>query len=424
MSRWKQEGVLLPLENLQIPIDSPISDNQSTQCEELKGRLVITDKHQENDTEKEPGPSSTAAEDGWTNPSDSDWSNLKAPDKFVTLQSQLRYDWSTRNQSRYTKIQFLHVSWEESDLKEVIDAQVDRYRNYMGYLYMAETDTFAIPSHTPKKALTRRLVEWTEHDNSETLFILWYDGHGGEHPDKRGAPTWMAWNQVETAKDPERRQDHRLDSSAVINVLGNLEGDVLLVFNACCSMTGYRTDGPGIVECITPSTYSSITDGYVLADQMEAILNNYAVAEKGISVVELHAQLVGLCQPAPFKTYTDEMPSCEGIAGESHRVREWSNRTIPVHTRLSPDGARGGKSIVLSKPRDNSWSAVETYPRLCKRVTIELDMEAKTEVNVDEWREWLLAAPSQAFRVDITEGSPTHRDGTGEKMNEETCSLP
>lgn len=101
--------------------------------------------------------------------------------------------WRKRdNTSRYQHVIVLLVHWKEHDLGDSIDNCVSKYEWMFHFLYNYEVWRVKLPSKKPHEAFARDLLELAGKDSPDSLFIIWYDGHGIEHGDRRGSPTWSS----------------------------------------------------------------------------------------------------------------------------------------------------------------------------------------------------------------------------------------
>jgi hypothetical protein len=107
------------------------------------------------------------------------------------IQSKVDLSWGKREVlSRYRDVIVLLIHWEEHDFGDELATTIDKYKWMFMNLYNYEVRHFQIPSKKPHMALAEELVQLVRSDGPETLFIIWYDGHGDEHPDRRGSPIW------------------------------------------------------------------------------------------------------------------------------------------------------------------------------------------------------------------------------------------
>lgn len=59
-------------------------------------------------------------------------------------------------------------------------------------LYSYNVHQYDIPSEKPDKALTRRVLDFLDQDGDETLFIVYYAGHGRNGTHSAEGPLWFA----------------------------------------------------------------------------------------------------------------------------------------------------------------------------------------------------------------------------------------
>lgn len=111
---------------------------------------------------------------------------------------RVEHAWRTRDSdSRYQHVTVLLVNWEVHDLGDSVDKCVSKYEWMFQFLYNYEVWRVKLPGHKPHEALARDLLDLASSDSPDSLFIIWYDGHGIEHSDRRGSPTWCSH------RDPE-----------------------------------------------------------------------------------------------------------------------------------------------------------------------------------------------------------------------------
>lgn len=105
----------------------------------------------------------------------------------------IRKNWENREApGQYTEVIVLLIRWEKHDLGQKLAETVEHYRYMFECLYGYEVWDFKIPAKKPHLALTSILIELAKRDSPETLFLIWYDGHGREHMDRRGSPSWCS----------------------------------------------------------------------------------------------------------------------------------------------------------------------------------------------------------------------------------------
>ncbi|KAI0517625.1 hypothetical protein F5B22DRAFT_111793 [Xylaria bambusicola] len=311
-------------------------------------------------------------------------------------QDEVKENWVRRSEtSRYERVIVLLISWEEHDLPG-LDADQKQFQTTFECLYKYDVWRFKIPMKKPHLALTKKLMDLARADSPETLFIIWYDGHGNEHEDQRGCPRWSSHF--------EAKMSSTVDSSIISIALADSEADILLINNACSSLTCGRFRGEGIVECISASAFNTSTYGSHKPDDLSLsmswaalrILRDRKSVEEGISVTELHRQI---CLAVQWTG--GEHPDYDEVNPESQVF--WKPRDIrsqPVYTRLSADavGAHGRtRGIVLRqlKPTMGSFGDYIHQPDL----QIQLKVTSVDEMDSKQWSDWLLSAPPDVLVI-------------------------
>ncbi|TGJ83538.1 hypothetical protein E0Z10_g5246 [Xylaria hypoxylon] len=294
------------------------------------------------------------------------------------IQTGVASTWRKRAYTtRYEKVIVLLISWEEHDLGDSIKETARQYTLMFESLYNYEVWVIKIPSKKPHLALTSHLVELAKQDSPESLFVIWYDGHGLEHMDRRGPPRWCSH------EDNEKTQT--VDSGIISTTLSDCEADILLINNACNSLTCDRFNGNGVVESISASAFNTSTYGALNGNDLSPsmtwaahkILSDERCVEEGITVPELHRRICLATQWAGSNKYPqyDEHHELEDIDWRTSYIR-----TQPVYTRLSADTPGPGgrtRGIVLRKLAKKGYPGGSSNPK--------------------EWTEWILSAPSGAY---------------------------
>ncbi|KAI0476687.1 hypothetical protein F4859DRAFT_521264 [Xylaria cf. heliscus] len=305
------------------------------------------------------------------------------------VQERMRAKWGSRREvSRYTQVIVLLISWEKHDLGAGLQDAITKYQTMFEELYNYEVWSFRIPSKKPHLALTRQLVQLAQRDCPDTLFIIWYDGHGLEHADRRGAPRWCSHH------DPEKSRS--VDSGIVPATLNDCEADILLVNNSCESLTCDRFNSKGIVESISASAFNTTTYGSIQPDDLSPsmtwaayrILRDRQCVEDGITVTELHRRI---CLSVQFGfDQRSNFNDSDVLTWDTSSIR-----TQPVYTRLSADAPGPGgrtRGIVLGKLRER----YEQYDsnEASADMRVRLQVMHPDQIRPKEWIDWLLSAPS------------------------------
>jgi hypothetical protein len=105
------------------------------------------------------------------------------------LKHAYEHRWTTRK-TPYKKVFALLVRWEEDDL--VLKTEIKDLGRMFRDTYHFDTQTWLIPSGKQRySALFQKVLSFlTENDGDETLFILYYGGHG--YQDAHSQPIWVS----------------------------------------------------------------------------------------------------------------------------------------------------------------------------------------------------------------------------------------
>ncbi|RYC59514.1 hypothetical protein CHU98_g6685 [Xylaria longipes] len=318
---------------------------------------------------------------------------------LIKIGFEVRKNWGNRGEaSRYREAIVLLISWEKHDFGQEMEDTIKQYSWMFESLYRYEVWPFKIPAKKPHLALTSQLVELAKKDSPETLFVIWYDGHACEHMDRRGSPRWFSH------RDPEKSQD--VDSSVISAALGDCEADILLVNNACQSLTCDRFGSKGIVESISASAFSTLTYGSIKADDHSPsmtwaaykILNDRKSVEEGITVAELHRKICLAVQwGSNYHPDFDEFDDREVYWNADYI------RTQPVYTRLSADAPGPGgrtRSIVLGRLQ---FTKPFVGDIMYHEMQVNLQVRYTDNIDPKEWIDWLQSAPPCVEFVSLEE---------------------
>lgn len=81
--------------------------------------------------------------------------------------------------------------WEADDLGVMEEIRI--LSHVFADLYHFEVDEYAIPEYQPDRALKRRVIEFVEDDQCDTLLIFYYAGHASLSPNRSDSPIWVAF---------------------------------------------------------------------------------------------------------------------------------------------------------------------------------------------------------------------------------------
>ncbi|KAI1177734.1 hypothetical protein F4777DRAFT_576812 [Nemania sp. FL0916] len=327
---------------------------------------------------------------GWGSPTD-DVSAVELDPHEVVQKAQKAVEraWARRTEeSRYRRVIVLLVGFASSDISESVDECHRHYDRLFRDLYNYEVRWFRIPSEKPQLSFGKVLMDLADED-SHTLLLIWYDGHGLEHRDRRGPPRWVA----NTSEDSPT-----VDTSIISATLSDCEADIFIMNNSCQSLNCERFNTKGVVEHISASAFSTFTYGsFDGTDQSPSlswaayrILSDKKCVDDGITVPEFHRRI---CLATQWGG-SDKFPDTNWEDGYRGTWVDFKCRTEPVYTRLSADQAGPGgttRTIVLRRlpeqPGENMTLICRPHLKLLLNVNEPIDIDSKA------WVDWITSAP-------------------------------
>jgi hypothetical protein len=106
------------------------------------------------------------------------------------LSSAIQAAWPKRHKIRYSQVLVLLLSWEHDDLG--VHTEIDSLQNVFENMYHFSVTRFNIPSLKPGIEVSKCIMEFLEHDQNETLRIVYYGGHGRSKKYSTEPPIWFA----------------------------------------------------------------------------------------------------------------------------------------------------------------------------------------------------------------------------------------
>ncbi|KAH6689939.1 hypothetical protein BKA61DRAFT_585139 [Leptodontidium sp. MPI-SDFR-AT-0119] len=209
--------------------------------------------------------------------------------RVYELETAVKAVWSTRHQSRYSKVDVLLVRWEDDDLN--VQTEIDD----LGYIfedqYRYEVEKYQIPSRQPDRALKVRVLDFLkENDSEDSLLIFYYAGHARRNPQSNGTPLWVANRQPTSA---------RLAASGTQSLLEEADADVLLLYD-CCHSAALPTAEPhiqsrgGVKEVLAACGFETIAPEVDQHSFTKALIETLALTSthRKFSIPELHSQVL------------------------------------------------------------------------------------------------------------------------------------
>ncbi|KAF5623159.1 uncharacterized protein FTJAE_10712 [Fusarium tjaetaba] len=123
--------------------------------------------------------------------------------------------------SRYTEVQVLLIRWEEDELE--VEWELNELQRVLHHLYGFTTDKFLIPTQNSHRKLNHKVLGFVEeHENEDTLLIVYYGGHGIIN--KARQSTWSCKGDTSYAT---------VEWSAIQTLFEMVKCDVLLLLDCC-----------------------------------------------------------------------------------------------------------------------------------------------------------------------------------------------
>ncbi|PNP84784.1 hypothetical protein FNYG_01878 [Fusarium nygamai] len=123
--------------------------------------------------------------------------------------------------SRYTEVQVLLIRWEEDELE--VEWELNELQRVFHRLYGFTTDKFLIPTQNSHRKLNHKVLGFVEeHENEDTLLIVYYGGHGIIN--KARQSTWSCKGDKSYAT---------VEWSAIQTLFEMVKCDVLLLLDCC-----------------------------------------------------------------------------------------------------------------------------------------------------------------------------------------------
>ncbi|KAG5801644.1 hypothetical protein H9Q74_001244 [Fusarium xylarioides] len=123
--------------------------------------------------------------------------------------------------SRYSEVQVLLIRWEEDELE--VEWELNELQRVFHNLYGFTTDRFLIPTQNSHRKLNHKVLSFVEeHENEDTLLIVYYGGHGIIN--KARQSTWSCKGDKSYAT---------VEWSAIQTLFEMVKCDVLLLLDCC-----------------------------------------------------------------------------------------------------------------------------------------------------------------------------------------------
>ncbi|KAH7399937.1 hypothetical protein BKA64DRAFT_469653 [Cadophora sp. MPI-SDFR-AT-0126] len=165
------------------------------------------------------------------------------------LNDAVQAAWHHRHGIRYTKVEALLLRWADDDLGVL--TELEDLERVLVNLYFYNVQKYDIPSEKPDSALTRRVLDFLDLDGEETLFILYYAGHGRNGSQYDEGPLWNR-----SAHSPY------LPARGIQSKFEEAFADSLLLYDCCNSAASTTSPScrghKGVTEVMAACGYEAI----------------------------------------------------------------------------------------------------------------------------------------------------------------------
>ncbi|KAF4994037.1 hypothetical protein FGRMN_6071 [Fusarium graminum] len=193
--------------------------------------------------------------------------------------------------SRYSEIQVLLIRWDEDELE--VEWELNELRRVFRDLYGFTTDKFLIPTHNSHRKLTSKVLSFVEeHENEDTLLIVYYGGHGAIN--KARQSTWSCKGDKSYAT---------VDWSAIQTLFETAKCDVLLLLDCCsaASAASWNDRPANIKETIAAcgfETWAPLPGAQSFTHTLLEVLEEWA-SQLPFSAAMLHSEILTRLKHAP-----------------------------------------------------------------------------------------------------------------------------
>ncbi|OBS27948.1 hypothetical protein FPOA_01888 [Fusarium poae] len=254
-------------------------------------------------------------------------------ERFIEdLQTSAKRAFPNSDYSRYSDVQVLLIQWDEDELQ--VEDEVNELRKVFN-LYNFTTTKFRIPTSNSHRKLNQKVLSFVEeHENEDTLLIIYYGGHGVIN--KARQSTWSCKRDKSYAT---------VEWSAIQTLFETAKCDVLLLLDCCAAasaapLTERTTYMMETIAACGFETWTSSPGAQSFTHTLIEVLKEWA-SQIPFSAAMLHNEILTRLKHAPPDR------SSQGVLVES--------RKTPTYI-VSTSNARAS-SITLGKmPEEESGS--------------------------------------------------------------------
>ncbi|KAI8713303.1 C2 domain-containing protein [Fusarium sp. LHS14.1] len=240
-------------------------------------------------------------------------------ERFVQdLQSSAKRAFPNSAYSRYKEVEVLLIRWEEDELE--VEWELNELHKIFRDLYGFSTEQFLIPSHNSHRKLNLKALSFVEeHENEDTLLIVYYGGHGVIN--KARQSTWSCKQDKTYAT---------VEWSAIQTLFEMAKCDVLLLLDCCAGASAAPlTERPtNIKETIAACGFETWTPrpgAQSFTHSLIEVMKEWA-SQLPFSAAMLHSEILTRLKHAPPHL------SSQGALVESRKTPAYIVSTPDPHT--------------------------------------------------------------------------------------------
>ncbi|GKU02343.1 hypothetical protein FLAG1_04516 [Fusarium langsethiae] len=238
-------------------------------------------------------------------------------ERFVEdLQTSAKRAFPNSDYSRYSDVQVLLIQWDEDELQ--VEDELNELRRVFN-LYGFTTNKFRIPTSNSHRKLNQKVLSFVEeHENEDTLLIIYYGGHGVIN--KARQSTWSCKRDKSYAT---------VEWSAIQTLFETAKCDVLLLLDCCAAasaapLTERTTYMIETIAACGFETWTSSPGTQSFTHTLIEVLKEWA-SQLPFSAAMLHSEILRRLKHAPPDR------SSQGVLVESRKTPTYIVSTSNAH---------------------------------------------------------------------------------------------
>ncbi|KAF8865495.1 hypothetical protein BDZ45DRAFT_684051 [Acephala macrosclerotiorum] len=234
----------------------------------------------------------------------------------------------TGNQnSRYTKVEVILLSWEDEDPKLPMSLEIRELENVFTDISHFEVQEWQIPAEDSRNQLQFKILEFLGKSDPKHLKIVCYAGHG--RLTNHGTPAWTSLRNSNKERCPTVKW------SGIQNTPEESRSDVLILLDCCASGVFATDEGNGVTEPIAACAYNAIANGNGVGP--------FSFTHALIAKLRLLAQLTSFNIGYPYNAIFTEVQGRrikDSRFKKAHSRRPIQEGPYPPHSKSKPDLAK------------------------------------------------------------------------------------